>query len=231
MHGTSSQPSVLMIHGAGGGGWEWTIWARVFAAAGWCVRAPDLEPADGGIAATRWEDYIDQVRHWGQPAPDALIGASLGGLLALCAGLAPRALVLVNPLPPQGLARAAPYPAVVPWGRERSLDGTRRAIPDADPAACLSAFRRWRDESGAVLNRAVAGVAAPRPACPVLVLASAQDGDVPASTSLALAREWAADVIELPGASHVGPLLGRAAPETANQVAAWLRRRAQPKAT
>jgi pimeloyl-ACP methyl ester carboxylesterase len=224
-------PRALMLHGAGGGGWEWSVWARVFAAAGWRVQAPDLQPARGGLAHTRWDDYLGQVRAWCVPAPDVLVGASLGGLLALAAEAAPRALVLVNPLPPRGLIDGRRYAAVVPWGTRRSLDSTCRALPDADDPTRLYAFRRWRDESGAVLTRATAGLEVAPPDCPVLVLASSADTDVPVEASRALARELGASYLEYAGASHVGPLLGRDAAAIANQVTAWLRRQAQPKKT
>ena len=49
--------AVVFVHGAGGGGWEWDAWARVFAAEGWRVFAPDLQPAAEGLAATRLDDY------------------------------------------------------------------------------------------------------------------------------------------------------------------------------
>src|SRR5688500_2639167 len=127
---------VLMIHGAGGGGWEWNVWRRVYAAAGFEVAAPTLESAAGGLEATTLDDYLAQVRAaWPERAP-LLVGASLGGLLALalaaerdCA-----ALVLINPLPPAPEAARSPgraaYPARIGWGRDVSLAGTRRALPD-----------------------------------------------------------------------------------------------------
>ena len=45
-------PVAVCVHGAGGAGWEWTIWARVLAVRGWRVVAPDLLPAANGLAAT-----------------------------------------------------------------------------------------------------------------------------------------------------------------------------------
>src|SRR5688572_28720195 len=93
--------SALMVHGAGGGGWEWNVWARVFAAHGWRVEAPDLQPVAAGLAATRLRDYAAQVA--GSlarlPLPRVVVGASLGGLLALRCAADADALVLINPLP------------------------------------------------------------------------------------------------------------------------------------
>ncbi len=226
----------LFVHGAGGGGWEWGVWQRVFAAHDIASAAPDLEPASAGLAATRFADYRDQVLAHAravQPAQAGLVlvGASLGGLLALSVAHEARAaaLVLVNPVMPAGIIAARPpaepYPAIIPWGRERSLSGTRRAMPDADSAAVLHAFRNWRDESGAVLGEARQGIAVEPPHCPILVLSSEFDDDIPPTLSRALAVRHAADFERLPGCSHLGPLLGRRAAVIAERTLGWLRLR------
>jgi alpha-beta hydrolase superfamily lysophospholipase len=228
-----SPATIVCVHGAGGGGWEWGIWARVLTVRGYGVIAPDLMPSSAGIAHTSFLDYRAQVLDWcaGAGSDIVLAGASLGGLLALAAAprARPAALVLVNPLPPAGvLARPLheACPPVVPWGRERSLATTRRAMPDADDAARLHAFRRWRDESGTVLNEARDGIAVEAPRCPILLLGSERDADVPLPVARALATRLAADFHAIPGASHVGPLLGWSAARTAEQVAQWLSARA-----
>lgn len=226
--------SALLLHGAGGGGWEWNVWRAVFEADGMQVHAPDLQPVAGGIDATRLSDYVAQASRAldALPGPRVLVGASLGGLLA--AQLAAQgdvarieALVLVNPLPPAPWHRQLlrrDWPEVVPWARDARLVSTRSALPDADAATALFAFRHWRDESGAVLREACAGVVVDRPRCPVLCVVSDADADVPAQAARALARDWDATVHEAGHvASHVGPLLGAAAAQTAQQVLAWLR--------
>jgi pimeloyl-ACP methyl ester carboxylesterase len=221
--------TVVCVHGAGGGGWEWGIWARILAVRGFAVIAPDLMPAAAGIAGTTFADYRAQVADWcrGAGSDIVLIGASLGGLLAL--GVAhevrPAALVLVNALPPAGVLARPLYelrPDIMPWGSERSLASTRRAMPDADDAARLYALRRWRDDSGAVLNAAREGIAIEVPRCPVLLLAGELDADVPAAAQRALAVRLAADFRAIPGASHVGPLIGRAAADVAARAVDWL---------
>lgn len=222
----------LCVHGAGAGGWEWQAWRRVFEAHGIDVSTPDLVAAEAGLAATRVADYRNQVAAHARAsvassAPLALIGASLGGLLALsvAAEVGAAALVLVNALPPAGIVAmpVVAHTAIVPWGSRRSLASTRRALPDADDATALHAFRRWRDESGTVLDEARAGIAVDRPSCPVLVLSSEHDDEVPPLASRALAVRLGADFESLRGASHVGPLLGVGAAATAARVVAWLR--------
>lgn len=217
-----------MLHGAGGGGWEWNVWARVFAARGWTVSAPDLQPIAAGLAATRLDDYRRQaLAHLeALPRPRAVVGASLGGLLALQCGAWADALVLVNPIPPAPwhvlLPGAPAGEAVVPWRARADLAGTRRALPDAMDADALFAFRRWRDESGAVLEDARRGVHVDRPACPALVVGSLQDADVPVAASRSIAQAFSAAYIECEHASHVGPLLGRDAHDVAARVVTWL---------
>jgi len=223
--------TVVCVHGAGGGGWEWGIWARALAVSGRAVLAPDLMPAGGGLAATHLADYRAQVVAWcGSSTLNGvdLVGASLGGLLALIVAREVRArtLVLVNPMPPAGLPSPARSPAVIRWGSGASMRGTRRAMPDADHAACAHAFRRWRDESGAAVDEARAGVVVDPPDCPVLVIASEHDLDVPPESSRALAAMLDADFECIAGASHVGPLLGYSAALTAARVADWLDARA-----
>ncbi len=219
--------SALLIHGAGGGGWEWNLWRGAFAAHGLQVHAPDLRPSPAGVRATAFEDYVAQMRDAlrALPRPRVLVGASLGGLLAAIAADEADALVLINPLPPapfhEGLPHRA-WPDVVSWHRDARLASTRRAMPDADAAAALYAFRRWRDESGAAMRAAQAGIVVAKPQCPVLCLVSEGDEDVPAATTLALAAAWRADVVRLPAASHVAPLLGAGAIDAAKESMAWL---------
>ena len=223
---------IVCVHGAGGGGWEWDIWSRVFAARGLDILAADLEPSESGLASTTFDDYLAQVLAWCQsgsesvPFPIVLIGASLGGLLALAAAarVDATALLLINPMPPEGMddGKANSLPAIMPWRSERSISGTRRAMPDADDAACLFAWQRWRDESGLALGQARRGIDIEIPSCPVMLMASDGDDEIPPAISRALATRCLADFVSLPDSSHVGPLLGRQAARAAGQAADWL---------
>jgi pimeloyl-ACP methyl ester carboxylesterase len=146
-------------------------------------------------------------------------------LLAIACAAEADALVLVNPLPPAPWHAALPVrdaAALVPWRARASLVGTRRALPDASDADALFAFRHWRDESGAVLDDARAGIAIAAPACPTLMIASARDDDTPAAGTRAMAQAFAASLLELDDASHAGPLLGRDAAAVAAHVVTWL---------
>lgn len=226
-----SLPNLLLIHGAGGGGWEWDLWRGVLQARGFACHAPDLQPAADGLTRTRLADYVRQMRDVLQelPQPRAVIGASLGGLLAAMlaadADSGIDALVLVNALPPApwhvGLP-ARDWPPRVPWGRDARLQSTRRAMPDADPATALHAFRRWRDESGQVLRDAHAGIDIARPQARTLCIVGGADADVPAAAGIDWARTWSADLEVVADAGHLSPLFGRDATACAGRVADWL---------
>jgi hypothetical protein len=54
--------TIVCIHGALGGGWEWAIRARLLRVCGFFVLAPDLMPAVTGSAA-RVADGL-QTRTW-----------------------------------------------------------------------------------------------------------------------------------------------------------------------
>lgn len=247
----ASPRAVLFLHGAGAWGGQWAIWRRVFEADGWRVATPDLQPVAAGLAATRLGDYLAQslgafdalradVPAGGGDAGPVLVGASLGGLvaLALAAHLAgrerlaqgpsdgaPSALVLVNPLPPAPWAADLPSIALegeaVRWRTQGRFGSTVRALPAVPFADRQLAFRHWRDESTAVLHEAHAGLVLPAPRMPALVLASDADADVPPGVSAAFAEGVGASLVRVPG-GHVEPVMGATAAAAARAALAWL---------
>jgi predicted alpha/beta hydrolase family esterase len=221
--------SALLVHGAGGGAWEWNRWRSVLEAHAIDTHTVELQPAMQGLAASSLQDYAAQVRRMlgASQRPRVLVGASQGGLLAAMCASGADALVLVNPLPPapwhRRLAQRA-WGRVIPWQSNARMHSTRGAMPDADDASALWAFRHWRDESGLALGQAHAGVEVAKPACPALFVVSRQDEDVRPEIILEWANGWSADRLETLADSHVGPLLGRTAPVIAAQTVAWLNR-------
>ncbi len=219
--------SAVLVHGAGGGAWEWNVWLGVLRAHGIDPHALELQPTAAGLAMTTLEAYASQVRArlLTLPRPRVIVGASLGGLLAAMCAADADALILVNTVPCRPWHSQFParqWSGVVHWQRDARLATTRDGMDDADAASALFAYRRWRDESGAALGTAWAGVEVDRPTCPVQFLVSEADDDVPPAVSLAMAGEWGARSVEALTASHLGPLLGKAAAPAAEQAVAWL---------
>jgi pimeloyl-ACP methyl ester carboxylesterase len=217
----------VLIHGAGGGGWEYDLWRPVLQNAGWNVVAKDLLPAPGGLEKTVFADYVKQVRAWiPKSGKVVLAGASMGGILALKSAEAgsPAALILINSTVPAGIgpARTAKpaSPPVIRWANG-PLEETRDAMPDSDEKTIRWAWKRWRDESGAVVNAIRKGVPARKPSCPTLVILGEKDTDIPYTTGLELATWAGADVHLYRGVSHVGPLMSRRAAEVADAMRRW----------
>ena len=219
--------TVVMIHGAGGGGWEYDLWKPVFEKAGYRVVARDLLPAVGGLTATRFEDYLRQVQMWRPVSGKViLVGASMGGLLAMKSAEleSPIAMVLVNSTTPAGvgpLRKGALAPPVIRWANGPLRD-TEISMPDSDRKTILWAWKKWRDESGAVLNEIRKGIPVRKPSCRTLVVIGEKDTDILPSTSRRLAKWAGAEVLTYPGMSHVGPLMGTRARKVAGDTVAWL---------
>ena len=226
-----------MVHGAGGGSWEWLIWQRVFAAAGAQTHALHLLPS-GALATTHYTHYLAQVQS--QIAlfqPSVLIGASLGGLLAAEAVSAAlpsnpaekssqqtcsvRALVLAAPMLKRGVSGMEIALPVKRWAHAFERAKTARALPDADSAAIAFAHARWRDESASVLNSAYAGRNFTQAKLATLMLIAEADHDVPDAGLRAWANAEQMDVQCVRGASHAGLLLGRSAALTAELAHRW----------
>ena len=224
---------MVCVHGAGGGGWEYDLWKPMAKSEGIAALvAPDLEPAPGGLAETTFDDYAKQVRVWAAGvsggARPILVGASMGGVLTLHAAQAvrPAAIILINSVPPQGVQTKprppAGYPAVVKWANGPYQE-TAGAMPDSDEKTRRWAWKKWRDESGAVMNALSRGVSVPKPACPVLCILGTGDTDVSHETGLALAKWASADVHLYRDMSHVGPLMSRRASSVCRAACGWLR--------
>jgi pimeloyl-ACP methyl ester carboxylesterase len=220
---------ILLIHGAGGGAWQWAAWQAEFTAQGLANTALTLTPR-ADLAATTLADYQAQVlaatAHYSQPP--VLIGASLGGLLALWAATQGKvaALVLVNAVPPGATPGWPPaprrFPRIIRW-QDGAPQATHAALPDTSAAVAARVHQQWRNESGQVMQHLWDGVSLELPQVPTLVIAGAGDGTVPPTCQAALATQLGADFYRCAGVSHLGALLGERASQLAALTAAWLR--------
>lgn len=222
-----SLPTVVMVHGAGGGGWEYKYWRPIFEQAGCRVEAPDMVPVPGGLAKTRLRDYVNQTVRACGSRPVILVGASMGGVIVLKAAsrVNVKALVLVSSAIPAGVGvpgRRVKYPAVLKWSNGPYSD-TVASMPDTEEAIMRDAWPRWRDESGSVLGQIAKGVAVARPRVPVMSVIPDADETVPASDQRKLATWARADVRTWSGMSHIGPLFSWRKDAVADSVIAWLR--------
>ena len=225
-------PTIVFVHGAGGGAWEWEFWQAIFEARGWDTLAGDLMPVGSGIAETQVDDYVEQIISWLDTAqlqePPFLIGVSMAGPLVLKAmeTVEVSGVVLINSLPVQGVqgwpASRVQFPNKIPWAAKGLAGHSLEKMPDYDEAVASLVAESWRDESGAVLNILYEGLEVAYPQCPALVVAGREDEDIPYDLSVALAEFLEADLVLLQGVSHLGALLGHRAEDVAHLVAEWV---------
>ncbi|MGH7389814.1 MAG: alpha/beta hydrolase [Candidatus Rokuibacteriota bacterium] len=228
------RPPIVFVHGAANSGRVWQLWQRDVAARGWPSYALDLRshgdsPA-GDLAATSMADYADDVervvRQLG--AAPVLVGWSMGGLTALMAaargGVA--AWVGLGPSPPaRARDESIPLRTGVFGPEEYGITSRDVAdqptMPDLDAAERAIALASLDLESRYARDERKAGVVVGNLECPALVVAGTADQSFPPATYRDL--PFTADLIEAPGASHWGLVLGGRTLQTlVPAVLAWL---------
>lgn len=117
--------AIVMVHGAFCGGWAFERFQGPFEAAGLDVLAPDLrghgagEPG-GRVSGVSMADYAADIAALcaAQAEPPVLLGHSMGGLVAQLAARKARvrALVLLAPSPPWGVAGSSFEEAATAFG-------------------------------------------------------------------------------------------------------------------
>ncbi|WP_159999125.1 alpha/beta hydrolase [Roseomonas sp. 18066] len=242
-HAAAGSPTLLLLHGAGCGGWVWDGFSDFFQHAGYPVEVLDFtrraQGRDAGLG-----DYVAQARaalaEIGGPVVP--IGHSLGALVAQRLLLEPRlhAAALLCPVPPEGLwfsaarlafadptllaeaARMDAPPGSAPPELAGSLFGAAMPIEDA---------RRHIARMGGESPTALWEAQAPQPVPygwlhgrPVLVLGAGEDRLIPADAVERCAL-WhgAASPGFFPGLGHL-MMLEPGWPAVAERVLAWLKR-------
>jgi pimeloyl-ACP methyl ester carboxylesterase len=250
---------IVMVHGAFCGGWAFEAFRKPFEAAGCAVACPDLRGhADGdqpdAVAGVSMADYAADVAEVcaRSSEPPVLIGHSMGGMVAqLAARRAPlRALVLLAPSPPWGVAGGTLEEAVTAFGvqmlgpfaagalePDRGLM-RRYSLDRLEPAAREAVANRLRPESARAVRETLTWWSdpfmttslGPGPlAVPSLVIVGERDVVHSPSTARAVAERIGAEFRIAPGMSHW--LLGepgweRVAGQTQDWISETLRRAA-----
>lgn len=216
-----------LVHGAWHGAWCWELLSPLLHQAGHDVVAPDL-PCDDG-SATTFDAYADVVCAAldGRDDDVAVVGHSLGGptatlvaarrpirhLIYLCAVVpaAGRSLFdqwqeqpdMVNPEWGKGLGEPDQQLRTI-WV---DLDSARELFyADCDEQTVVAAFERLRPQSAYPFTAPLSIAEFPTVRCTSIVCTD--DQMLNPEWSRRIARDIAADIVELPG-SH-SPLLSRA---------------------
>jgi len=236
---------VFFIHGAGGGSWEWKIWNDVyhlkFQNGNFNFKFIDLVADARGLQFTSFHDYVEQALNAiGCCKEFLLVGASMGGLLALklCEILQSRvkALILVctalpkfdsNDKSTNTIMKELKSFDIIPWS-SGPLSDTIKSLPDSCNEMHNFAHSKWKDESGLVVHEIKSGISISfnsLPSCPKLMIIPEDDDTISADSQQLLAKQLSADSFRYNGMSHVGPLLSIRAVEVASDALHWLERR------
>ena len=242
---------IVMVHGAFCGGWAFERFRRPFEQAGYEVACPDLrghgdhEPHDAVLGVSMADYAADIAQLCGRSAePPVLLGHSMGGLVAQLAARRTRlrALVLLAPSPPWGVANGTLEDAATAFGvqmlgpfacgplepdpglmRRYSLD----RLPGAEREAVVA---RLRPESARAVRETLnwwldplmtTGLGPGPLPVPSLVMAGEADVVHSPATAKAVAERIGAELRIEPGMSHWLP--GEPGWErVAGQALAWL---------
>ncbi len=211
----------MLVHGAANSASVWTFWQGELAARGWQAHALDLRGHGGGtvdLSRTSMADYADDVVSFarklgGRPA---LVGWSMGGLVAMMAAEAAGAVacVALAPSMPAREIDEAVEPRTGEFGPEEygivSLDPERqRGMPDLDLEERSIAQSSLGRESRLARDERRRGVVIRQLPCPLLIVTGTIDRQWPRQRYHGL---WLpADYMSVEGASHWGLVLNRRA--------------------
>jgi pimeloyl-ACP methyl ester carboxylesterase len=224
---TATKAPIVMVHGAFCGGWAFEHFRTPFEALGHEVLTPDLRGQSGSIAGVSMTDYARSIAQLcsGLSDPPVLIGHSLGGLVTQLAARRTRvrALVLLAPSPPWGVASSSVEEAATAFGLnvlgpvwlqavtpDRTLMRTY-SLDRVDKAESARVIELMGSESGRALwetlnwwlDPFMTTSLGPGPeAAPSLVIVGARDVVHPPSTARMIAGRLGATFKEMSGMSH-----------------------------
>ena len=224
----------MLVHGAANSARVWTFWRRELAARGWTVHASDLrghgEHAGFDLSTTRMADYAADVVAVARslPRPPVLVGWSMGGLVAMMAAAATRAVACVGLAP--STPRAARDPAVPlrvgtfgaeTYGIASDDPANQPAMLDLDLEERRIALASLSRESLLARDERQAGIVLDALPCPLLIVTGSADTSWPREryTDLTVPAEH----LSVDGSSHWGLVLSRRALRTlVPDVVRWL---------
>lgn len=219
---TTSNPPIILVHGAANSAQVWTFWQQELATLGWASHAIDLRghgrSGQVDLSHTSMHDYVVDIRCLvNQLAqPPVLIGWSMGGLLAMMVAAAADAAACVA-LAPSVPARRTDGSIPLRTGEfgPEEYGITSRDPRDQPRMADLNQEERTialvslGRESRLARDERRAGIVIESLPCPLLVVTGTEDREWPMERYRDL---WLnAEYYQVEGASHWGLMLNRRA--------------------
>ncbi|CAN7502629.1 alpha/beta hydrolase [Phenylobacterium sp. LjRoot219] len=154
---------IVMVHGAFVGGWSFERFRAPFEAAGHRVLTPDLRGHEAkapgkAVIGLSMRDYADDLAEFCRnlAAPPILIGHSMGGLVTQLAvrRVQPKAVVLLAPSPPWGMAGWSVEEAMTAFGAQMaSLMSNGAVEPSREVMRGYTLDRMTQAEAQPILAR------------------------------------------------------------------------------
>lgn len=233
---------VILVHGAWTGSWIWKNYAEFLAEEGWDIYALNLRghgKSGGDVAGTTMEDYVQDIHTVVEEAllgSAVIVGHSMGGLVALMYGVEhdPAAVVAIDPSavkqvmedpqPTDYADEYTPQDAGIP----KELKEEMEALPDIEKKVLKKYRETLIPDSGTAANERSAGISIPKSKLPksILFVGSEKGTSQGVGTGIEKTREMAEyykkDVVEIPGATHPGALIGESWETGAGAIDEWL---------
>ena len=230
----SSNPPVVLVHGAANSAIVWRYWQEELARRCWASYALDLRghgrSAAIGLSTTTMEDYASDIQRVTAmlDRPPVVLGWSMGGLIAMLyasCGEAAACVAMAPSVPSRGIdtsvrLREGEYGAAA-YRITRSGPEDQPTMPDLDVAERKLALDSLCNESRFARDQRKAGIVIESIPCPLLLVTGTEDTDW---SETRYRVSWLnPDRYSVPGVSHWGLVLNRRAlPSTVEAVTDWL---------
>lgn len=230
----SSNPPVILVHGAANSAIVWGFWQEELARCGWASYAVDLRghgrSSAISLSKTTMQDYAADIRRVAEmlDRPPVVLGWSMGGLVAMlcasreeaaaCVALAPSAPT--REVDTAVRLREGEYGAAVYRIYKRGPEN-QPTMPDLDLEERKVALESLCNESRFARDQRKAGIVIESIPCPLLLVTGTEDRDWPEDKYRNI---WLKpDRYCVQGATHWGLVLNRRVlPFTVTEVAGWL---------
>lgn len=210
---------IVLVHGAWVGSWMWKKYATFLAEKGWDVYALDLRghgKSGGDIEEASMEDYVRDIHTVileGLLGSSVVIGHSMGGLAALMYGTEydPAAVIAIDPTLPKETkekSETREYPLTY---MPEDTTNERPEVPDLSDEDKKFVKKNMTPESGKAWKEREEGISISRSKLPKSTLFIGSELKSIGSNiedMRELATYYKKDVVEIPGASHPGVLIG-----------------------
>lgn len=211
---------IVLVHGAWAGSWMWEKYATFLAQKGWEVYALDLRghgKSGGDIKEASMSDYvqdIDTVILEALLGSSVVVGHSMGGLVALMYGARhdPAAVIAIDPSLPKEVKEKSEKRAYPDTFMPKDMGSSQPDLSDLSDEDIEFLKKNQTPESGITWKERDEGISVSRSSLPRATLFIGSEIKTLGSNiedARNAAEYYKRDVVEVPGSTHQGILIGK----------------------